>query len=83
MEILDGVLNHLRFNCPRNITDLVFLEIENHYLVRYEHLANISTQDTLNKNIGKFVRAYWDLKNIGIYKFPQSRLIRSYTEHSN
>jgi hypothetical protein len=82
-EILDGVLKHLKNNCPRDITDLVFLEIEKNHMDRYNHLVKVKTKHMLNKNIGKYIKEYWSLINIGICNSPKSHLINSYTEHSN
>ena len=82
-EILDTKLNYLKRNCPENITDLVFLEIENCYLPTYENAISYKGADTINKFIGKFIRQYWDLKNLGRCNNPKSRLISSYEKHSN
>ena len=82
-EILDIKLRQLKRNCPENITDLVFLEIEKSYLPAYESAIKYKDQDTINKFIGKFVRKHWDLKNLGRCNNPKSRLISSYERHSN
>lgn len=82
-EILDTKLGHLRMKCPENITDLVFLEIEKSYMHAYEQSVRARGQDTINKFIGKYVREYWVLKNIGRCKNPESNLISSYEMHSN
>jgi len=82
-DILYKKFNHLKSNCPTDITDLVFLEIENNYIERYTHLAKVKTQDTLNQIIGKHIKSYWHLKNIGTCDSPKSKLISTYTKHSN
>jgi len=82
-EIMDTKLNHLRRSCPRNITDLVFLEIEINYMRQYELGIKYKGADTINKYIGKYIRKYWGLKNLGRCNTPVSKLISSYEEHSN
>jgi hypothetical protein len=83
--LLDGVLNHHRHNCPPNITDLVFLEIEKSYLNEYLHLVTSrgGNQGTVNQSIGKHVKKYWKLNNVVEGKLPVSKLIKSYTELKN
>jgi hypothetical protein len=82
-EILDTKLNHFRHKCPIDITDLVFLEIEKSYLPRYESAINHKGANTINIFIGKFIREYWNLENLGRCNSPRSRLITSYEKHSN
>ena len=82
-EILDTKLRHLRSNCPNNITDLVFLEIEKSYLPSYENAIKYKGIDTINRFIGKYIRKYWDLENLGRCNNPKSRLISSYEKHGN
>jgi hypothetical protein len=82
-EILDTKLNHYRYKCPIDITDLVFMEIEKSYLQRYESAATYKGADTINKYIGKVIREYWNLANLGRCNSPRSRLITSYEKHSN
>ncbi len=82
-NILDGPLKIHRYNCPLNITDLVFLEIEKTYIKEYETAVNSKDKDTVNKFIGKKVKELWDLKNLGRCNSPESRLISSYEKHGN
>jgi len=82
-DILYGKFHHLRHKCPPDITDLVFLEIEKDYIGRYTYLAKENNQETLNKNIDKYVKAYWRLKNTGTCDKPKCTLLSKYTEHSN
>ncbi|MFZ4590685.1 MAG: hypothetical protein ACOYN6_06785 [Ignavibacteria bacterium] len=82
-NILYGKFQHLRHKCPTDITDLVFLEIEKDYIARYNYLAAENTPETLNKSIGKYIKAYWHLKNVGTCSTPKSKLLTVYTEHSN
>ncbi len=82
-DILYGKFNHLRHKCPPDITDLVFLEIEKDYIGRYNHLAEVKTPESVNKSIAKYIKSYWHLKSTGTCKTPKSKLLTSYTEHSN
>lgn len=82
-EILDTRLKHLSKECPENITDLVFLEIEENYLPTYQSSVKLRGTNTVNKLIGKFIREHWDLKNLGRCTNPKSKLISSYERHSN
>ena len=82
-DILYKKFHHLRHKCPPDITDLVFLEIEKDYIGRYSHLAQLKSQELLNKSIDKYIKSYWRLKNVGICKTPKCKLLTSYTEHSN
>ena len=82
-KILDTKLKHLRRNCPKNITDLVFLEIEKSYLPSYENAIKYKGSDTINRFIGKYIRQYWNLNNLGRHNNPVSYLIKSYEKHSN
>jgi len=85
-KILDSTLAKYRSKCAMNITDLVFLEIEKNYMTEYESECSQSNKDSINRIIGKFVRVHWDLKNLklkGKKSYPKSKLIKSYTIHSN
>lgn len=82
-DILDTKLKQFRRNCPQDITDLVFLEIEKSHMPFYELAVKNKDKDTINKFIGKTVREHWNLKNLGRENHPQSRLIDSYEKHSN
>ncbi len=82
-EIMNTTLRKYRRDCPVNITDLVFLEIEKYYLDEYEKAMQYKDQETINRVIGKTIREYWGLKNLGRNHYPKSRLIKSYEEHAN
>jgi hypothetical protein len=82
-DILYKKFHHLRHKCPPDITDLVFLEIEKDYIGRYTHLAKDDNQETLNKSIDKYIKSYWHLKSIGTSDEPKSKLLTTYTKHSN
>lgn len=82
-DILYKKFNHLRHKCPSDITDLVFLEIEKDYIGRYNYLAELKTNDILNKNIEKYIKSYWHLKKTGTCDKPKSKLLTVYTKHSN
>lgn len=81
--ILDTTLKNKQFNCPSNITDLVFLEIEKHFIKEYKSALVDRSINALNSSIGKYIREYWNLRNTGRFKSPSSRLIKSYETHSN
>jgi hypothetical protein len=82
-KILNTTLKQFRGNCPLDITDLVFLEIEKSFLSNYERGAKVNGIDKLNIFIGKHIKEYWHLKNEGRCNSPRSRLITSYEKHSN
>ncbi len=85
-KIMNNRLSKYRHNCPVNITDLFFLEIENdeELLAEYHNLAKfVKGYHSLNQQFGKFIREYWYLQNLGRCINPQSRLISSYEKHSN
>lgn len=80
-KIMENQLNSHKRNCPANITDLVFLEIEKNYMRKYQIL--VSQKGKVNGVIGKRIKTNWNLKNIGRCNHPKSILIKSYEEHSN
>jgi hypothetical protein len=85
-EILDKRLSQYRHKCPENITDLFFLEIENDekLLEEYRDLVISGKGDlSINQQLGKIVKEYWNLENLGRCTNPKSRLIESYEKHSN
>ena len=88
--ILNNQLSHYRNNCPRNITDLVFIEIEKNPTLRnqYDNLLRAGTANgylnstmTINQFIGRHVREYWSLQNGIRNNSPVSTLPKSYKEH--
>jgi len=81
-NILDNDLKEFRSNYPSDITDRVFLVIEEKYLGQYNHFYD-TKGDRINILIGKHIREYWSLLNTGRCKYPNSTLIRSYEMHSN
>ncbi|MCF7859681.1 MAG: hypothetical protein K9N07_10245 [Candidatus Cloacimonetes bacterium] len=78
-------LRYLRHQCPQNITDLVFLEIQNDaaLLLDYNNLGVGHTRNAVNSAIGFSVKKVWNLENIRRVKKPQSTLIGSYMKHYN
>lgn len=82
-KILDTTLAEYCSKCPSNITDLVFIEIEKNYMAEYNIACNSFSNDVINKKIGKLIREYWHLKNLGRCFSHKSKLIRSYEMHSN
>jgi len=83
--ILNGRLLHHRFPCSADITDLVFLEIENNsaLMTTYIIFRSNHSEMTVNSAIGRFVREVWNLNNTGREYKPQSTLIKTYMKHSN
>lgn len=73
--ILDGRLSRFRHNCPEDITDLVFLEIEKdeELLDEYNDLVKAKDRHTINTQIGKIIKDYWNLNNLGRCHNPESR----------
>jgi hypothetical protein len=85
-EILAEKLGKYRNNCPSDITDKVFLEIENeedYYNVYQAAVAFKKNQQAVNQYIGKYIREYWNLENTGRCSSPKSKLIKSYEKHRN
>lgn len=84
-KIIEVILNekfgHMKKNCPADITDLVFLAIEDNadLLRQYSEIRNDTP--TVNALIGKIIKETWDLKDTGRCKVPKSRLIGSYEMH--
>lgn len=88
--ILNNQLSRYRNNCPSNITDLVFIEIEKDPILlnQYEDLliagtayGYINSRMTINQFIGKHVKDYWSLQNGIRNNSPVSRLPKSFREH--
>jgi transcriptional regulator with XRE-family HTH domain len=82
-EILDTKLSHFKYNCPLDITDLVFLEIEKSFLTLYKAKVKNQGSKLINRTIGAKVKEHWNLENRGICKRPKSKLIYQYLEHGN
>lgn len=82
-EIPDTKFKHFRSNCPRDITDLVFLETEKFHILTYNSAIKLKGVDHINQFIGRTIREQWDLKNLGRCNQPKSKLITSYKIHSN
>ena len=81
IHILDNDLKDHKKNVPSNITDLVYLKIEESYMKEYEAACQRKGKDQVNKTIGKTIREHWGLQNTGKCKSPRSRLISSYEKH--
>ncbi len=75
--ILNGILRS-SINKPE-ITDLVFQEIEIHFKRQYNlaHRRNLR----INAQIGKHIKQYLGVGNIGRSRDRKSSLIKSYTLH--
>lgn len=83
-EILDNQLLQYRNNCPSDITDKLFLIIQNDSQLHreYQNAARGNTH-AVNSRIGREIREYWSLQNTGTCHNPLSALVNSYTMHSN
>ncbi|GHV12507.1 hypothetical protein AGMMS49938_05190 [Fibrobacterales bacterium] len=67
----------------RNITDHVFLAIENDEQLKqkYDSAVEVFGKESVNQEIGKTVKVRLNLENDGKNDSPKSRLIKSYTYH--
>lgn len=81
-------INKVLLNFTENITDRVFLSIQNDNELLREYLKLISAKrndfgiDQINQEIGRAVKEVFDLDNIEELGKPQSSLILStYTRH--
>lgn len=83
-DTLDGFIDEILKTFNRDITDRVFLMIEEDKSLMQNYLSIVSTSglDTVNKAIGKRIKSYYDLENLEENNNPKSKLIKSYTEHS-
>lgn len=82
-RILSNDLGSYILNCPPDITDRVFVIIQNKYIDKYNNTVRINGKNITNRGIGRFIRKYWRLQNLGKRKAIHSKLIKTYTEHSN
>ena len=70
-----------------DITDRVFLMIQNDSELMGEYLNLLDRHkenidlDTLNSNIGKYIKNHLNLDNIDECKDPKSTLIQTFTRH--
>jgi hypothetical protein len=78
-EYVDKVVN----NFIKDITDHLFLSIEQDDDVMREYMTNVNRfeKDAVNMAIGLRIKERLNLENIGENKKPKSRLINSYTCH--
>ena len=83
-NFIESVLNQF----ADNITDNVFLMIQNDPVLmrEYLNLLNSSNQNhvdlnTLNSNIGREIKIRFSLDNTGICDNPSSTLIQTYERH--
>ena len=65
------------------ITDRVFLEVQNNPELMQNYLQMLETKDarSINAEIGKYIRVRLGLTNIGREDSPKSTLIKSYEKH--
>lgn len=67
----------------RNITDHVFLNIQNNegLMRKYQTTVNENSLQSVNQTIGKKVKELFDLENDGQCNGPKSWLIKDFTYH--
>jgi hypothetical protein len=66
------------------ITDLFFQYIENDRELMLDYLSAIgrdSDLDTVNRDLGRAIKDFFDLENLPENKKPKSKLIKTYTRH--
>lgn len=65
------------------LTDLVFLYIENDRELMHQYLRLVSENnlDTVNKALGKKIKEKFSVDNLDVNRSPKSKLIQSYTKH--
>ena len=82
-QLVAEILRGIRRPYPRDITDRVFLAIENNNIFqrRYDHLWDVQGSYLLNQRIGLEVKEQTTGVNKGRCLHPQSTLIKSYTYH--
>ena len=70
-------------NFVRNITDHVFMAIQNDEELMRDYQTNVNRYglDTLNIAIGKKIKTLLDLDDDGVNDKPKSHLIKVYTYH--
>lgn len=70
-----------RFN--EELTDLVFLYIENDAELMHDYLRLVSDKDldTVNKALGRKIKEKFGVENLDRNNNPKSKLIQSYTKH--
>lgn len=80
-KILDTYFNDQKTKCPPDITLQVFDVIAEKYKSEYLQLErNYKTRGALNQQIGKAIKAHWNLINSeSNVETPNHELITSYT----
>ncbi|MHB9142991.1 MAG: hypothetical protein ACYC25_14050 [Paludibacter sp.] len=70
-----------KFN--EELTDLIFLYIENDAELMHDYLRLISDKDldTVNKALGRKIKEKFGVENLERSNNPKSKLIQSYTKH--
>lgn len=66
------------------ITDSVFLYIENDKELMHDYLRLVSEKDldTVNKALGRKIKEKFGVENLDRSNNPKSKLIQSYTKHT-
>lgn len=82
-QFIKKILNQF----TEDITDKIFLMIQNDNKLMGEYLDLLDRHkenidlDTLNSNIGKYIKNHLNLDNMDECKTPKSTLIRTFTRH--
>lgn len=71
-----------KFN--EELTDLIFLYIENDAELMHDYLRLVSDKDldTVNKALGRKIKEKFGVENLERSNNPKSKLIKSYTKHT-
>jgi len=82
-HLVEEVILNISITDVTDITDRVFLKIEHNQelIARYKNLCKDRSFDSVNREIGKYIRKYLSLTNIGRENSPKSTLIKSYEKH--
>ena len=79
-DLVEQILRKISRPYPEDITDQVFLTIENDdKLLHYYKVYAGDNTDAANKYIGRMVKKITGLKTKGTCRNPKSSLIKSYT----
>lgn len=82
---VDNYVDKVLRKFTRDITEHVFAMIESDEQLkrRYDELTvSKTTRDALNARIGRRIREYFDLSNLGRCNHSRSGLIKSYEQHA-
>ena len=83
MDEIKTIAEKALLKIMENITDYVFLEIQNDRELMQEYLRQLKENDAegMNAKIGKYIKERLNLTNIGREEEPESTLIKSFEKH--